>query len=118
MNRRLSTENGRSPSRDCLIVLPWFWVSIGARRSISASIRLASLNRAAARSPGVIRGHLPLSNASRAASIAARASSTSACGTAAIFPPLAGVVPQRLPPLGGRGPPPLLRFQVTHLPPP
>ena len=92
MNRRLSTENGRSPSRDCLIVLPWFWVSIGARRSMSASIRFASLNRAAARSPGVIRGHLPLSKASRAASIAARASSTSACGTAAIFPPVAGLI--------------------------
>src|SRR6059058_2385042 len=60
MNRRLSTENGMSPSRACLIVFPWFWTSIGARWSMSASIRFASLNNAAARSPGVMRGHFPL----------------------------------------------------------
>ena len=92
MNRRLSTENGMSPSRACLIVFPWFWTSIGARWSMSASIRFASLNNAAARSPGVMRGHFPLSNAARAASIAARVSCTSACGTAAIFPPVAGLI--------------------------
>src|SRR5881397_3701715 len=48
MNRRLSTENGMSPSRACLMVFPWFWTSIGARWSISASIRFASLNSAGA----------------------------------------------------------------------
>ena len=81
-----------SASRACLIVFPWFWTSIGARWSMPASIRFASLNSAAARSPGVIRGHFPLSNAALAASIAARVSSTSACGTAAIFPPVAGLM--------------------------
>src|SRR5205823_8209413 len=92
MKRKLSTLKGRSPSRACLIVFPWFWDSSGPRRSISDSIRFASLNKAAARSPGVRWGHLPLSNASLAASIAARVSCRSDCGTAAIFPPVAGLI--------------------------
>ena len=55
-------------------------------------MRFASLNRAAARSPGVMRGHLPLSKAARAASMAARVSCRSDCGTAAIVPPVAGLI--------------------------
>src|SRR5208282_2670026 len=77
----LSIENGKSASAACLIVLPWFRLSSSAISPRRCWRRAAAFRNTSPRARGDSRGQGPLSNASRAASIALRASSREAFGT-------------------------------------